>query len=462
MKEKFAKKFESLNAPFGVQMLAIKKLNALMGEELIKDEFYFYKEDYNIVYVYQHEIQNVRDYCLKKLIDNPKYLEDLYIQTVALFEDFRKKENQFINEIELMPSAESIKSWLRIFCEYASNITPVGYFAEMFGGYDSYWLDYIGISKDDFTVLTSPDELSFSKEYEYELAKLKLGDETHSVTELAKKWYWVRNNYFIVDLVNEDYIKSQLEKISIDEASKTVDEIDHIVLNIKNKKKEILERITLDSNKLAILNGLASFVILQDKRKEIALKTTSLLVRVYRKLIDVYGYNENDKHLVLSAASYIWFYELTKEQLLEKSKIAFGGAYSPISGEIIIGTDAVKMNDQLVDEGKAQHTDEIKGQVAYRGKLSGRVCVVLRNTDFPKFKDGDILVASMTRPEFVPLMKMASAFITDEGGITCHASIIARELKKPCIIGTKIATKVLKDGDIVEVDANIGVIKILK
>ena len=462
MKEKFAKKFESLNAPFGVQMLAIKKLNALMGEELIKDEFYFYKEDYNIVYVYQHEIQNVRDYCLKNLKGNPKYLQDLYIQTVALFEDFRKKENQFINEIELMPSAESIKSWLRNFCEYASNITPVGYFAEMFGGYDSYWLEYIGISKDDFTVLTSPDELSFSKEYEYELAKLKLGDETHSIIELVKKWYWVRNNYFIVDLVNEDYIKSQLEKISSVEARKTVNEIDHIALNIKSKKKEILERITLDSNKLAILNGLASFVILQDKRKEIALKTTSLLVRVYKKLIDMYGYNESDKHLVLSAASYTWFYELTKEELLEKSKIAFGGVYSPISEEIIIGIDAVKMNDQLVDEGKAQHTDEIKGQVAYRGKLSGRVCVVLRNTDFPKFKDGDILVASMTRPEFVPLMKKASAFITDEGGITCHASIIARELKKPCIIGTKIATKVLKDGDMVEVDANIGVIKILK
>ena len=87
----------------------------------------------------------------------------------------------------------------------------------------------------------------------------------------------------------------------------------------------------------------------------------------------MYGYNESDKHLVLSAASYPWFYELTKEQLLEKSKVAFEGVYSPISGEIIIGVDAVKMNDQLVDEGKAQHASEIKGQVAYRGKLSGRV-----------------------------------------------------------------------------------------
>jgi pyruvate,water dikinase len=59
-------------------------------------------------------------------------------------------------------------------------------------------------------------------------------------------------------------------------------------------------------------------------------------------------------------------------------------------------------------------------------------------------------------------MNKASAFITDEGGITCHAAIVARELNKPCIIGTKIATKVLKDGDMVEVDAERGVVRIIK
>jgi len=59
-------------------------------------------------------------------------------------------------------------------------------------------------------------------------------------------------------------------------------------------------------------------------------------------------------------------------------------------------------------------------------------------------------------------MKEAGAIITDEGGITCHAAIVSRELGIPCIIGTKIATKVLKDGDIVEVDAGKGVVKIIK
>lgn len=65
-------------------------------------------------------------------------------------------------------------------------------------------------------------------------------------------------------------------------------------------------------------------------------------------------------------------------------------------------------------------------------------------------------------PDFLPAMKKAVAFVTDEGGITCHAAIIAREMGKPCIIGTKNATRILKDGDFVEVDAENGVVKILK
>ena len=62
----------------------------------------------------------------------------------------------------------------------------------------------------------------------------------------------------------------------------------------------------------------------------------------------------------------------------------------------------------------------------------------------------------------MPAILKAAAIITDEGGITAHAAIVARELKKPCIVGTKIATKALKTGDVVEIDANKGVVKILK
>ena len=68
----------------------------------------------------------------------------------------------------------------------------------------------------------------------------------------------------------------------------------------------------------------------------------------------------------------------------------------------------------------------------------------------------------MTDPDMVPAMKRAGAIVTDEGGITCHAAIVSRELQVPCIIATKIATKVFKNGDLVEVNATTGTIRMLR
>jgi pyruvate,water dikinase len=67
----------------------------------------------------------------------------------------------------------------------------------------------------------------------------------------------------------------------------------------------------------------------------------------------------------------------------------------------------------------------------------------------------------MTSPEFVHAMKLSAAIVANEGGVLCHAAIMSRELRKPCIIGTKIATDVIKTGDMVEVDADKGVVTIL-
>lgn len=104
---------------------------------------------------------------------------------------------------------------------------------------------------------------------------------------------------------------------------------------------------------------------------------------------------------------------------------------------------------------------EFKGMSAYPGRVSGKVVLVVHDKDLANVHNGDILVSPMTRTSFISAMKKAGAFVTDEGGITCHAAIVARELKKPCVVGTKIASKVLKNGMRVVVDANSGLVKII-
>lgn len=105
---------------------------------------------------------------------------------------------------------------------------------------------------------------------------------------------------------------------------------------------------------------------------------------------------------------------------------------------------------------------ELVGTVACPGKAKGRVKIINLPEEMGQMKAGDIMVAHTTFPSLVPAMKKASAIITDDGGITCHAAIVSRELKIPCIVGTKIATQALKDGDLVVVDAAKGIIKLIK
>lgn len=110
----------------------------------------------------------------------------------------------------------------------------------------------------------------------------------------------------------------------------------------------------------------------------------------------------------------------------------------------------------------------IQGQVASKGRVSGKVKIILvdysnlnkLNREIKKMKQGDILVAETTAPEFMVAVKKAGAIVTDMGGLMSHAAIVSREFGIPCIVGTKFATHILKDGDFVEVDAEKGVIKI--
>ena len=138
--------------------------------------------------------------------------------------------------------------------------------------------------------------------------------------------------------------------------------------------------------------------------------------------------------------------------------------YSGDSSEVLTGKKLKEYKKNEIPENIDTRTDSLKGTVAvkYEKILRGRVRVIQSCEEIGKFKRDEVLVTTMTNPAYVPIMEKSIAIITDEGGLLCHAAIVSRELNKPCIIGTKIATQVFKDGDLVEVDAESGVVKILE
>ena len=154
------------------------------------------------------------------------------------------------------------------------------------------------------------------------------------------------------------------------------------------------------------------------------------------------------------------------EILNERKKLTYARYYPYEKSELAIGQKARAIIEEKglfkeIDK-KVENVEEFSGKSAYKGVVKGTVRIIMKSSDMKSFVDGEIIVSPMTDPSYLPIMKKALAFVTDEGGALCHAAIVARELKKPCIIGTKIATKVLKSGCFVEVNATKGTVRILK
>lgn len=100
----------------------------------------------------------------------------------------------------------------------------------------------------------------------------------------------------------------------------------------------------------------------------------------------------------------------------------------------------------------------LQGYGASPGVASGPVIIVTDARDTSRMKEGDIMVSSMTNPDMVPAMRKVVGIITDEGGMTCHAAIVSRELGTPAVVGTKQATSLLREGQIVTIDGEKGII----
>ncbi len=147
-----------------------------------------------------------------------------------------------------------------------------------------------------------------------------------------------------------------------------------------------------------------------------------------------------------------YFYPQDSEWALEKGKLYLVQT-RPIT--TIEKTKGVRSTENKV-QSEQTTAPILKGISASPGIGSGIVKILKSPKEIGKIKTGDILVAPMTSPDYVPAMKKASAIVTNEGGMTSHAAIVSREMGIPCVVGTKNGTKILNDGDVVTVNGTTG------
>src|SRR3989338_5058937 len=115
--------------------------------------------------------------------------------------------------------------------------------------------------------------------------------------------------------------------------------------------------------------------------------------------------------------------------------------YDPVKKRVMFNYDPSFLEKIGIYSEKEHKKNELRGISTYPGKVKGRVCILNKPEEMKKFKEGDIIVSTSTTPMLTPILKRCSAIVTDEGGLTCHAAVISRELKIPCVIGTKHASR---------------------
>lgn len=280
-----------------------------------------------------------------------------------------------------------------------------------------------------------------------------------------KKWCWVPFTY-IGPAHELDYylgIWSGLlrEKFNTD---KRLEELKNYAKNIKAQRSKIFKELKIEQVDRRLFDIATEIIWLKAYRKDCLFHGMYVLDKILREVARRF-------HLSIKQVRFIADWEmipaLRKGSFpvdILNERIKFSVYYQKDDkGVVYTGERAKKFLSKLsLEKEKIIKTDKLEGTSASPGKAKGIVKIINLPEEMDKMKKNNIMVAHTTFPSLVPAMKKASAIVTDDGGITCHAAIVARELKTPCVVGTKIATKILKDGDRVEVDANKGIVKILK
>lgn len=298
------------------------------------------------------------------------------------------------------------------------------------------------------------------------LLQIDMPSALKKARQIANKYGWVMAYNFTDLPTSHEYIIKQARSNLEDGINPTQKMLD--ISKNRSIHRRNYHKIKSQINDPILISQLDLFhkgAYLRDKREETRDKLTLSFQKIYQQIGECL-------HLSKREITYLTNDEIIRglsgqisskilQKRAQRRQMGYLMIYRKGKCRIIDNPDKIRELTQNLEESN-QSTDKITGQPAYVGEpVRGQVKIVLTNQDAKKVQKGDILVSSMTKPDYIAAMKLAAGFVTDEGGLLSHASIVAREMKKPCLIGTKIATSVLKDGDLIELDTqNKTLIKI--
>ncbi len=348
----------------------------------------------------------------------------------------------------------------------------------------------VGISKMKklFKMVLSRPKILVYMQIEEETERLGISKVLNSLYYLKPIFYFCNNifeEYYNYTSIEEN-VNLMVNYILKYYKKRFIEYVNEALLACKNIEND-LDKLSIDEikylcNKIFPINNIVNFLEarlynenVEKTKEDIDFIKYVIKDREYYDEIEYRIDDELEKRIKEKLTKeYLGFYRvMTIDEIFKDKKVsvdelkARNNGFAFYDGKIILKKDLNNFfkenafNIVLKEEEKIIKEDCIKGSVAYPGKVKGIAKIVYSIEDTKKINEGDIIISPMTVPNFIDAVKRAIAIVTDEGGTVCHAALIARELKKTCIVGTKNATKILKDGMIIEVDGDMGIVKII-
>lgn len=302
------------------------------------------------------------------------------------------------------------------------------------------------------------------------LSLSKLSDKIKKeIDQYVFDWSWTRYGYTGPLYTKTNAMEDLKGILSLDILPKQqIKNIDKELKQNQEKRKEYIESLKLSDKERRVVALVGNIAYTKSTRAQMMYMAAFVIHKLLKPFLKKEGITLRQAGMMTMEEMIIYMDsgKMPSVSILNKrwkSCILFDYGDSE---KFIYGQEAADWIKKNVELDKIDKNVKIlSGQVACPGntkEISGAVKIVNSPQDMANFHEGDILVSITTTPDIVPAMKRAAAIISDVGGLTCHASIVSRELGKACIIGTKFATKVLSDGEQVELDMEEGIIKRLK
>ncbi|MDO8563486.1 MAG: PEP-utilizing enzyme [Nanoarchaeota archaeon] len=410
--------------------------------------------------------KEARDF-LQKFIDNPLILKELenYTKTTREKSIREVKVNNLssLNNKEISNKISTYYNSIKLLFKVASTLRYIdrAVMAELKKIVQKYNLE-----EDAISVLSTSQRRTFSVQEHLAILELavKVNSEKIKDKEIDQNLKEIHKSYCfgVLGYYNEqpkslsDY-KREFETALASNPEKDIKSFkDKLNLSL-NKRKALMKNLNKEEKLLADIAAESSYLkdYFKSSINELQYKTEPIFEEISRKK----GRNiEFLKDLFPEEMLYLLNDKKLDEKSIEERTKSYLVIMTPDKFFTLTGKEAEDFEEKFI---KIDNIDkkEFKGRVACKGFVRGKAKIILGTDDFHKFNKGDIIIATNTSPDFVPLMKKASAIIAEEGGLTAHASVVSREMGVPCIVGIHNATKIFKDNELIEVDANKGVVK---